>query len=304
MARIFTRLLLLFLPFVLGWLWLEWQLTQYPNSYRIKNDELLKQKDRVTCLIMGSSQSYWALNPDFLQIKAFNLANVSQSIDVDIALANLWISRLPRLACIVIPVSYFSLRTRMQDSNESWRMYFYLHEYGLQWPTIKSYTPRSWSRTFLYSVPEALTMACGKSPGLLPETSGWLEVQHDLDTIDLDAAKNRANLHTRLQQTQLEDTLVAQLRNAIQSWQKQGIQTILVTLPVTEAYVAHLNPAYVQRNQQRIAELGALGVSCLNLSSATTFAQEDFADFDHLNARGARKASTALNDFILKGRTD
>jgi hypothetical protein len=300
MARLFTRLMFLFLPFAIGWLWLEWRLAQYPNSYQIKKTGLKRHKNSITCLIMGSSQSYWALNPNLMQIKAFNLANVSQSIDVDIALANQWLSSLPKLKFIVIPVSYFSLRTRLQDSNENWRLYFYLHEFGLQWPTIKSYTPRSWSRALLYSVPEALTSAYRKPPGPLPEKLGWLQVQHALDTFDLAAAKTRATLHTRLQQPELEDTLFAQLKQAIQSWQKQGIQTILVTLPVTKVYAAHLDAAYEHSNKQRIAELEALGAKYLNMSRGDTFTLDDFADFDHLNAAGASKASALLNNFLIK----
>ncbi len=293
------RLLFLFLPFGLGWLWLEYRLASFPNSYAEKEKHLSLQQAEIKTLILGSSQSYWALDPALLSGQAFNLANVSQSIDVDITLAHLWIPKLPMLKTIVLPISYFTLGTRLEDSNESWRLYFYHHFNNMTWHTLKPYTPRCWSKTMLYTVPEALAISFGKRPGLLPEANGWLEVKDTLHKVD--GAEERVKFHTQIQQPKLELPLTQMLKKAVLNWEKAGIRTVLVTLPVTKAYAQFQNNGLVKRNQQAIEELKNLGAVYLDMNEAQTFEATDFADVDHLNAAGAAKASKVLED-LLKER--
>jgi len=296
MLKFLFRLFLLLLPFGLVWMYLEFKLSTFPTSYSEKEKSIKRQHNEIETLILGSSQSYWALNPDLFSSRAFNLANVSQSIDIDLALANHWIPGMPKLRTIILPISYFTLRTTLEVSTESWRLYFYHHENGLNWSSIKPYTPRAWSKTLLFTVPESVAILFGKEPGFLPDENGWLEVNQVLN--ESEVAKERVRLHTRIQDKQIEARLCNLLKKNIVKWRSMGIETVLVTLPVTIDYYRYQDKDLISRNQSRIKEFTACGAKYFDLNQSAKFNMADFADFDHLNSKGSQKASRMVDTYV------
>ena len=108
MKKIITKLLLLLVPILLVLLVIEFQLTKVKNSYNAKISGLAKCANQVNTIILGSSQSYYGINPVYFTSKAFNLANASQTLNYDKEILFKEIGKLPNLKNVVIPVSYFS----------------------------------------------------------------------------------------------------------------------------------------------------------------------------------------------------
>jgi hypothetical protein len=86
-----------------------------PNEYRAKNDALANGGERIRTLVLGSSHTYYGVNPDLMPPGAYNAAFVSQSLRYDSAILATRLDALPKLNTVVIPISYFSLFFQLES---------------------------------------------------------------------------------------------------------------------------------------------------------------------------------------------
>ena len=99
---------------------------EIPNSYSIKILDLeYKQVDKLEGIYFGSSHSFLGINPEYSKINSINLANVSQSIDLDKEIFDRKINYFKNLKTVFIEISYFSLGSRTEEGMESWRKNIY-----------------------------------------------------------------------------------------------------------------------------------------------------------------------------------
>ncbi|MDE6682021.1 MAG: hypothetical protein K2J87_01180, partial [Muribaculaceae bacterium] len=79
-----------------------------PYSY--KAEWLRKNGDKINTLVLGSSHTYYGVNPSILGDSAFNLANISQTPEYDFALLKEFHPYMKNLKRVILPVSYFTFR--------------------------------------------------------------------------------------------------------------------------------------------------------------------------------------------------
>src|SRR5690606_22742388 len=93
-----------------------------PNEYSIKKDYLDRNSNEIEILILGSSHTLRGVDPKYMNYKAYNAAMVSQSIDYDLEILKKYEGNWDSLKTIVLPISYFSLYSNLENEVESWRV--------------------------------------------------------------------------------------------------------------------------------------------------------------------------------------
>ena len=86
MRKLFIRLVIFALPFLVFASYLEYRLAGVPTSYSQKRYYLESQKNEIEVLSLGSSHGM-GINPAYFSVKGYNLSNVSQDIYYDVSLA-------------------------------------------------------------------------------------------------------------------------------------------------------------------------------------------------------------------------
>lgn len=100
---------------------------EIPNAYKSKNHAITTNRDNYRTLVLGSSHTYFGVNPDYMLMSTFNAANVSQSLNYDYFVLENASKHLIDLEYVVLPLSIFSLYSDLDSGVESWRKYNYRH---------------------------------------------------------------------------------------------------------------------------------------------------------------------------------
>jgi len=132
---------------------IEYRLRLIPNSYSVKRDCIENNASQLTYLNFGSSQAQFDLNPAIFDSHGCNMANSNQDFYYDNQLLHKYITTLPKLKTVIVPVTYFSLGFRLTDTDESWRQFFYWNFFQMkeenpiwdirQFSFIMLYSPRT-----------------------------------------------------------------------------------------------------------------------------------------------------------------
>ncbi len=130
MNKFISKLFLFILPFILAFFSMELLLRKIPNDYRYKSEYLSSNSDNISKLFLGSSHSYFGINPDFISGNAFNASHISQSIDIDYEIIKKY-DNWDDLKFIIIPIDYFTLFSRLSNGVEYWRIKNYNLYYNM-----------------------------------------------------------------------------------------------------------------------------------------------------------------------------
>ena len=131
MLRFILKLVMFLFPLIAIIGFTEYQLRAIPNDIKVRREILEKRLDSWEVIILGSSHGRSSINPNLLSSKTLNLACSSQDIFYDTNILLKYLPQLPKLKLVILPISYFSLETRLSDATESWRCAMYHHVYGL-----------------------------------------------------------------------------------------------------------------------------------------------------------------------------
>jgi hypothetical protein len=281
--------------------YVEVRLSRVPNSYNLKRMYLERQLDSVEVLILGSSRAYNGIDPNCLSLRAFNLADVSQSLYYDTRLLRKYVDRMPRLRCVLLEVSYFSLGYQIADSREAWRDYFYYHFWGIRYRNLSRFDPKLVSYIALYGVKPALKCARKSFHEHLVrqlQSSGWWKEDTVLNGRHLSDSfgKARVAYHDSIIKPAHFAENLHDLGALLGELRRRHIAAVIFSAPVLDSYSLHTNPAINLRNQQAIDSLCSVYGCCrADYSDDKRFEVMDFTDADHLNARGAGKFSRILD---------
>lgn len=119
------RILFFSIPLVLLCIMLELKLRAIPNVYAYKANYVKEHGAAIKTLVFGSSHAYFGIDPYYLQLNSFSLANTSQTLDYDNLLFEKYHNSMTGLNNIIIAVSYFSLYSDLESGVEFWRSKYY-----------------------------------------------------------------------------------------------------------------------------------------------------------------------------------
>ncbi|WP_339626865.1 hypothetical protein [uncultured Winogradskyella sp.] len=297
----FIKSIILFLiPIVVLAISLETIIRHIPNSYELKSEYLENNAERIETLILGSSHSFYGINPKYFTAPAFNMSNVSQSPDVDLAILKSYEHQLTNLKTVVIRLSYDTLFEQLKLSPEDWR----LKDYKLYTNVDLDYTLKHNSEVLAIGLKQSLEVLKNEYFNNMPllncDSLGFGKVKSQLKKIDLDNAGRIAAKRHTISSWYLLHKNSEVFKKIIEHCNQRHIKVLVVTPPAYKSYVNNLNTNQVDKMVETGISLGEKYENCSyhNFMTRLNLIHSDFYDADHLNSTGAKKFSLILNSLI------
>ncbi len=278
-------------------------LFQIPNVYTYKKNYLDSNSNKIKILILGNSHSYCGCNPEFIQQNAFNAAYFSQSINFDAEILENYINRADSLKYILLPIDYYSLYNRLEYGSESYRVKYYIMDYGFKFPEFYFSTlnifnnplslnfKRLW---WIYYKRNTFDLISDRPCDRL----GYFKPVQKFVDLKI-SGKTAAERHKKNSNDFLGDNFL-EFQKIIHFCKKKKVKLILFTPPAYKYYI----DAFDKNTFEKVAKIGSSfeknnsNVVYYNFINDTSFRKEDYFDADHLNENGAKKLTIKLNNII------
>jgi hypothetical protein len=297
-----VRVLQFLIPIGLLGFIVEGYLRIIPNNYAYLHERLMERRDSMEVLILGNSHTYNGLNPEGFFLPAINASNSAQDLRIDRLLLEKHIERSPRLKCVVLPVSYANIGRRMEQGPERWRAKNYIIYMDLPIPSWRpSYHLELLNRSMSKNIKLIMGHArrgthnrvCAANGGTLgkPTQTANMEVY----------GRQVAQRHSLSVGGTIEENQ-RDLEAIVAICGERGIKLVLINPPGHESYRVNLEPVQLARSRLIPAAIADANdhVIYLDLLSDNRFLTDDFADSDHLNARGNAKLTAIVREEVLR----
>lgn len=308
MKRLLVRFSIFILPIILIAILMETLLRNTPNDYLFKKNYLDENSTEIETLILGSSHSYYGLNPEYFKSNTFNASHISQSLNFDYEILNKYKHQFRNLKTIVLPISYFTLYGKLESGGESWRVKNYVLYYGLNSSTSFTDSYEILSNRLKLNIKRLVKYYLLGDSNITCNNLGWgtrynSNYARDLKKTGISAAKR----HTRedinsIKYRQIFDENILILNSILQWGKNNGVKILLLTPPAYETYRKNLNAEQLNSTISTTAEICSKYENCIyeNLLDDSSFVAEDFYDADHLSEVGAKKLSELINLRIIE----
>ena len=306
MKYFIQRILLFLLPLALIFVASECLLRQIPNIYSSKYENFVKSKHQIKTLVLGNSHTLYGINPHYLSMPSYNIANVGQSLLIDLKLLEKEINTMNNLETLIIPISYYSLWQSNDRGEMKWRKYCYLRYYHLTLP-VSYNVINKYSLTILFGIKSSI--ATIENYLLSPEkinlcdNYGWRN-NHVIGNPKnfIDSGKSTAFRHES-NDIMSYNKNIEYLNQICLLAQAHHKKLIFVFLPTRQEYRINLNQQKVGANKKVIQELQNKypNVRYLDYENSNLFNEYDFFDVDHLSSVGAIKFTRLLDGALLTG---
>ncbi|MFT3793791.1 hypothetical protein [Flavobacterium sp.] len=296
------RLLVFLFPILLVWGAVEFFYRSVPNNYTLKYDYMERHASEVEVLLLGNSHSLFGLNPDYFSKKAFNLANISQTIYFDQLLFNRYIDKMDHLKQVVFCIEYSSLSHKDDTHEDTFRKYYYENYMQLDVPTVSAWDPKKYSLAFTRNLKQTWDIYQVyriRGSVLDAKENGWgFTTLKELSIAPAKDAEEKAEIH---EDGSLDFAVnLARIEAMIEQCKQRNIEVVIVSMPQSRVYTSLLNPKKLALIFDTCEQLAAEHdhVRYLNLFSDRRFRDEDFFDSDHLNDEAAGKCLKMVNAFL------
>jgi len=301
MKRFIGKTAITIIPVLIGIFFCEHFLRKIPNDYAYKNEWLTNNISSVQVLIMGSSHSYFGINPTCFSEHAFNASHVSQTLKYDYYIFNKFYNQMDSLRILILPVSYGSLVDFGPERGiEDWRAKYYSIYYGCEYHKFEpNYNYEIYNKHHLKM---ALNSMLGKENHRACDSlgRGFTGNLEDRPKNWEESGRIAARRHTS---SKINHEIVEKnkflIEEIINKCREKNVFVVIVTTPTYQSYWENLD-TYQLNLMIEICNSYAekhTNVKYLNLLSDERFGPDDFSDADHLNEFGAEKLSRVLNDY-------
>lgn len=289
------------LPVVIVGVALEIALRSMPNDYKYKKQYIESHAGDIEVLVLGSSHTYYGVNPEYFSKQGFNASYVSQSLFYDFEILKEQIEKMPGLQTVILPVSVFSLYTTLEDMPDSWRIKNYVLYYGLDNTGDLSNYAEITANQLEVSYKKFQDYYLKHRPVLTCSELGWgtefkWENSRDLEV----TGKESAERHTQKEDNHVNEN-TATLKAIADLCEARGIKLVLFTPPAHKAYYENLDNKQLNTTIEVAESIAAMygNATYNNMLKSTLFNKEDFFDGDHLNDKGAQKLSLLLDEMYI-----
>ncbi|MBL6444753.1 hypothetical protein JMN32_00425 [Fulvivirga sp. 29W222] len=303
MRKFLINLLLFFVPLIVIYISLEVINRKIPNEYSAKIKNFEDEINNIEVLVFGSSHALRAVNPEFIDYYTYNMAMVSQTLQLDYAVFEKYKEELKNLKVLVLTISHFTLSTGLNEGEIANRISYYHHFYGL--PLISrlkvdnysvlpaiGYKRATWG--FLnYFLKFKVSNVKTNKYGFMGE-GGFLAK----DSISfVKVGKEAANRHEDHSYDFNEN--IKLLKKMIDWSKKHNIKVVLIEVPKTNEYERNLDQdkAALIDSTLDILQKSNSNVSYFDFTNHYKN-KSFFRNADHLNEAGAREFSLLLNTKI------
>lgn len=301
--RLFLKKVLWFSLLVIGVLFIgELVVRSIETPYRYKAEWLKEHGEEVNTLVLGSSHTYYGIMPSVLGDSVFNLANVSQTPEYDLALLREFHPYMQNLKRVIVPISYFTYRDpKLEDMDHGLCVQYKvgmdlpLHSdlslYNLSITDFKAYSGRLRNLFMPQELNLCDSLGFGLGFDLGHREADWKE-----------KAVGRAHDLTQTAPGRAEEVenVIGEL---IGYCNRNNIEVVIITTPVIEEFRNAVEREQYHEMREGIAKVKRNpNVRYYDFFSSDLFIDEDFHDSDHLSDTGARKLSGVLRDSLLTKR--
>jgi len=302
MKRFVIRLVsLILLPVLLVVAMCEHILRKIPNDYSYKNEWLTNNASSVKVLVLGSSDSFWGIDPNSFSERAFNASHVSQSIKYDHFIFTKFFNDMDSLKFLILPIEYGSLLGFGPENGiEDWRAKYYSIAYGCKYHRFEpKYRLETADGLHLKDVANSVL---GKVNHRTCNDLGW-GTNYKLERRSKDWEESGAIAAKRHGATVFDTVILAKnkmmIEEMIDKCSQKNVCMIILTIPTYHTYWENLDQEQVDLFVEYCEYLEKQydNVHYLNMLADERFQTDDFFDADHLNEYGAEKLSRILNDY-------
>ena len=298
MKKFWLHILKIILPIFIFFLVLEIAIRKIPNDYQLKKAYLDKNASKINTLILGSSHSFYGINPEYFSKHTFNAAYVSQTLDLDEELLQIYKEKFSNLETVIIPISYASLFETLETDVEKWRLKNYILYYGFENKYRFKDNFETLNHDILLNIKKTVKFYVFDISFITSSNMGW-GTNFSSKSNQKFEGEFTAKKHT-VNNFKLFDANLKNLQKIIQLCQKKKVKILFITTPTHTSYYKNVNKMQLLKTTNTIYELVQKNPNCeyLNLLDSEKFIATDFHDADHLNEIGAKKLSLFLDKKI------
>lgn len=303
MKKFINHVFLMILPLIVLLLIVEIFYRFIPNSYSFKNDLIKKKYNVAEALILGSSHTFYGINPKYMNVKAINAANISQTIYFDELLFLKHINHFKNMKYVILNIGYTTLSQKDNTEDDKWRKYYYETYMDLNVPIISKFDVEryflSFTKSFNFNV--KLIFKYIQNGSILNCDENGFGTDYTVANKDPNFKNNTKEIIKRHEDNLLDFSLnVQRIENMIALSKNKGIKVILIITPATKEYVNGINQQKWNKIVKTCESLSEQNnnVTLLNLFDDIRFTDDDLFDTDHLNEIGAQKCTNILNDVL------
>ena len=270
------------------------------NDYWVKREYLDAHSNEIETLILGSSHTYYDINPEKLSGRSFNAAYVSQTIDIDEAILFKYQHKWNHLKTIIIPIDYFTLFEQLSTGMESWRLKKYQNYWGIEqqerqygyWYKVDIQFDILKDRFKKYISKDADSITC--------TPFGWGNIYRASLKTDLEKEGKMAAARHLLSDTACFRKNIMVVHQIINFAKANNSRILFITTPAYKTYTNLLDSIQLNTTFVTIQSIVAKENNCFynNFLNDKDFTSIDFHDADHLNDIGANKFSIKIDSLI------
>lgn len=302
MNQFIKKTLFFSLPVIVLIVLMELLLRNIPNDYSYKKNYLDQNSNQVETLFLGSSHSFYAVNPEFISSKSFNAAHIAQSLDYDLEILKKYSNETYKLQCIVVPIDYFSLYNRLETGVENWRIKNYNIYYGLNKSKDLVENSEILNGKWNENIKRLVKFFRKKKSDVSCNNLGWGTNNNSKNAKDLiETGKSAAKRHHKKSISFFEENLKL-VHEIIAIAKEKNAKVLFYTCPAYKTYTSQLNTEQLQTTINTIQSIQKANsnVSYFNFLNDSSFKAQDFYDADHLNEKGAEKFSKKIDSILIK----
>jgi len=304
MKKFIKYLLLFSLPIFVFGVSSEFLLRKIPNDYLFKKEFLDKNSDSIEVLFLGSSHAFFGINPANFSANSFNASHISQTLDYDFEILKKYNNHWCKLKCIAIPISYFSLYSRLETGIESWRVKNYTIYYGMTTSNKFIDYSEALSNKLTVNLRRIGSYYIKGNSSISCSNLGWGLNYNSKNKSDLNATgKTAAKRHSKKDDKYFTEN-VNVLKSIIEFAKNKGVKVFFYTPPAYHTYTENLDSIQLNQTINTLINISSKydNVTYHNFLLDSSFSEIDFFDADHLDEIGAKKLTSKLDTLINQNK--
>lgn len=270
---------------------------QLPTSYSYKDQFLKNHGESISTLVLGSSHTYYGIQPAILSDSTFNLANISQTPEYDLELLRHYLPYCKNLKRIIVPISYFTFRESALEDGVEWKlgvqyktqMHLPIHSdisfYNLNLTDYNAYFGRLRSLVLKQDMNRCDSLGFGMGFTLDKRDPAWeTKGKERAEALSFPASERKSKVLDCYEEM-------------ITLCQKHRIEFILITTPTWHTFRENADAMQLKEmRKEALALSGSHRLKIFDHYDDPRFSEEDFHDTDHLSDQGAKKFTLILRD--------
>jgi hypothetical protein len=300
MKKLLVRFFIFIFPIILLGLSAEILLRKIPNDYLYKSNYLDNTSKNIEVLFLGSSHTFYGINPEYINAKSFNAAYLSQTLNYDFEILKKYENKWTNLKYIVMPVDYSSLYFKLEASVEAWRVKGYVIYYGINTCSNIVVHTEILSTKLRTNISRLYRFYYKHIPGITSSKLGWGTGFNSKNNRDLIVTGKLAAERHHAGNALFFNENVETLRSIISFARAKNIKILFLTSPAYKTYTQNLDNDQLSQTIKTLTEIvrSYPNTFYFNLLNDSTFTKDDFFDGDHLNEIGAKKLTLKVDSLL------